>query len=153
PDGTTGALLVGDKQVFLVDAFPPIDGKWRVITIDGTPGTMQTGAANVVLLRADKNDAYTSESAVISRTLVTGSVTTLSFDGPLNRIYDRSTVKVNANTVAGTHGETMHEILGNGDGTNATLQFSLKQSPLTYVSSASGLGAQSTLQVWANNLQ
>ncbi len=32
-------------------------------------------------------------------------------------------------------------------------QFTLKQSPLTYVSSPLGMGADSTLQVWVNNLQ
>ncbi|MFL6305889.1 MAG: putative baseplate assembly protein, partial [Candidatus Sulfotelmatobacter sp.] len=116
-------------------------------------GGLQTAACNVVLRSADKSDPATSESAVISTVNVAGPVTTLGFDGPLNRIYDRATVTVNTNTVAATHGETMHEILGNGDGTNSALQFALKQSPLTHVSAASSAGSQSTLQVWVNNLQ
>ena len=107
----------------------------------------------MVLRSADKSDPATSESAVISTVNVAGPVTTLGFDGPLNRIYDRATVTVNTNTVAATHGETMHEILGNGDGTNSALQFALKQSPLTHVSAASSAGSQSTLQAWVNNLQ
>ena len=45
------------------------------------------------------------------------------------------------------------ELLGNGDGTNGALQFTLKQSSLTYVTAATGNGTQSTLQVWVNNLQ
>jgi hypothetical protein len=153
PDGATGTLAVTDAQTFLVDAFPPENQKWRVITTNGIDGTLQTTASNVTLLPADKSDPIVSESAVISQTSVAGPVTTLSFDQALNRIYDRATVTVNANTVAATHGETMHEILGNGDATNAALQFTLKQSPLTYVSSVSSLGSQSTLQVWVNNLE
>jgi predicted phage baseplate assembly protein len=47
----------------------------------------------------------------------------------------------------------MHEILGSGDATNDALQCTLKQSPLTYVSSPLGMGADSTLQVWVNNLR
>jgi len=55
--------------------------------------------------------------------------------------------------VAATQGETMNEIMGSGDATNPALELSLKQSPLTYVSSPLNMGAQSTLQVWVNNLR
>ncbi|HEV2690243.1 MAG TPA: hypothetical protein VGV35_16915 [Bryobacteraceae bacterium] len=153
PDGATGALAVADGQIFLVDAFPPRDSKWRAITTNGISGSLQTAASNITLLPADPSDSTVAESAVINQTSVAGSITTLSFDQPLRRIYDRATVTVNANTVAATHGETMHEILGSGDATNPALQFTLKQSPLTYVSSASSPGSSSTLQVWVNNLR
>lgn len=153
PDGNTGSLAVADLQIFLVDAFPPQGQDWRVLTLNGISGGLQTAAGNVALMPADKADPPASESAVVSTVTAAGPVTTLGFDGPLNRIYDRATVTVNTNTVNATHGETMHEILGSGDGTNPALQFSLKQSPLTYVSAASSAGSQSTLQVWVNNLQ
>jgi len=157
PQGASGTLAVSDGQIFLVEAFSPgtisANDIWRVTTLSGVPGALTVAAANITLLPADKNDAAVSESAVISRTAVAGAIATLAFDQALSRAYDRATVTVNANTVAATHGETVHEILGGGDATNAALQFTLKQSPLTYVSSSSGLGVQSTLQVWVNNLQ
>jgi hypothetical protein len=153
PSGSTGALAVADKQTFLVDAFPPRSQRWQVITTNGIAGVLNTPDSNIVLMPAEKADLIVSESAVISTTTVAGPVTILQFDGPLNRIYDRSSVTVNANTVMATHGETVHEILGNGDASNAALQFTLKQSPLTYVSAATSNGSQSTLQVWVNNLQ
>jgi predicted phage baseplate assembly protein len=59
---------------------------------------------------------------------------------------------VNANAVEATHGETVKEIMGSGDATNAGLKLQLKQSPLTYVSAATGNGVQSTLAVRVNNL-
>jgi predicted phage baseplate assembly protein len=62
-------------------------------------------------------------------------------------------VAVNANVVAATNGETTNEILGSGDATNDALEFTLKQSPLTYVSSPLNHGAVSTLQVWVNNMR
>ena len=157
PQGASGKLAVSDGQTFLVEAFPPGNvsgfGIWQATTLSGVSGTLTAAAANIVLLPADKSDAAVSESAVISQATVAGTITTLAFDQALSRIYDRATVTVNANTVTATHGETVHEILGSGDATNAALQFALKQSPLTYVGSSSALGVQSTLQVWVNNLQ
>jgi hypothetical protein len=153
PDGATGALTVTDGQIFLADAYPPLDSEWRAVTTNGISGALTTAAGNLTLLPADTADAVVSESAVVSQTKVSGPITTLSFAQPLRRIYDRATVTVNANTVAATHGETMHEILGSGDSTDPALQFTTKQSPLTFVSSSSSLGSQSTLQVWVNNLQ
>jgi hypothetical protein len=153
PSGATGVLTVTDGQVFLLDAFPPQSSVWSVETPDGVSGSLATAASNVTLQPAASKDPVVAEAAVINSTAIAGKVTTLSFDQPLRRIYDRGTATVNANTVSATHGETTHEILGSGDATNPALQFTLKQSPLTYTSSSSALGTQSSLQVWVNNLR
>lgn len=160
PDGATGSLPLAPGQIFLVDAFPPTAASgsstemlWSVITTDGVAGTLEINTANVLLIPADKNDPVVGEAVTItSQPDVNGPIVTLSLKPALARIYDRSTVTVNANVVVATNGETQYEILGNGDGTNAALQFQLKQSPLTYVSSSLDNGAVSTLQVWVNNL-
>ena len=47
----------------------------------------------------------------------------------------------------------MQEILGSADASVANQSFTLKQPPLTYFSAAGGQGAQSTLQVWVNDLR
>ncbi len=163
PDGSTSRVLLAAGQTFLVDAFPPMkaptgsDMLWSVITTDGVAGTLQINDSNVLLIPADqKKDPVVGETVVISGTpLVLGPNVLVSVTPALQRIYDRSTVAVNANVVAATNGETMYEIMGSGDATNDTLQFTLKQSPLTYVPSASAteMGASSTLQVWVNNMQ
>jgi hypothetical protein len=160
PHGSTaGSQPLSDGQTFLVDAFPPqlssnlVDLLWSVLTTDGVAGTLQISNTNVLLVPADKNDAATGESAIISQSSFNGPIQILSLTQPLARIYDRGTVTLDANMVAATNGETMHEILGSGDATNDALQFTLKQSPLTYVSSPLNLGAVSTLQVWVNNLR
>ena len=157
PEGATGSLTVSDGQTFVIDAFPPADvaggQMWQVVSTNGLMGVLRTVADNLTLVSPDKADAVVAETAVISQTSVSGAVSVLHFDQALTRIYDRATVTVNGNAVSADHGETMHEILGGGDATNPALQFTLKQAPLTYVSSASGLGAQSTLQVWVNNLE
>lgn len=161
PGGATAGKQLSDGQLFLVDAFPPSptgsvadsDELWSVLTVDGVAGTLQINPSNLLLTAADKNDPVVGESGVISQAPVSGTIMTLNLKQPLARIYDRSTVSVNANVVAATQGETMHEILGSGDATNPALNFTLKQAPLTYISSPTGMGASSTLEVWVNNLQ
>jgi hypothetical protein len=158
PGGSTGALAVSINQPFLVDAFPPqadtSSGNllWSVLTITGQAGTLSLPPATVQLQPSATSDPQTGEVAIISAVTVNGTTTSLTFDAALGRIYDAPTVIANANAVEATHGETVQEILGSGNGTNAALQFQLKQSPLTYVSAATANGAQSTLQVRVNNL-
>ncbi len=160
PDGSNASQPVTAGQPFLVDAFPPAsissssDELWSVLTPDGIPGLLTLNPANVLLIPADKADSVVGETVVLSTVQAKGPVLSLAF-GPqaLTRLYDRSTVTVNANVVPATQGETMHEILGSGDATNPALSFKLKQFPLTFTSSSSGMGAQSTLQVWVNNLR
>jgi predicted phage baseplate assembly protein len=119
----------------------------------GISGTLIVSAGDVQLFPADKNDPYTSEAALVNATSVQGDITTLTLTNSLSRIYDATTVTVNANAVEATDGQTVHEILGSGDATNSALEFTLKQAPLTYVTSPTGNGSHSTLQVWVNNLQ
>lgn len=79
--------------------------------------------------------------------------TTLHFAKPLAYTYKRDTVTVGANVVKATHGETKNEVLGSGDGTTGMQQFTLKQSPVTYVAAATGAGVQSTLHVYVNDIE
>jgi predicted phage baseplate assembly protein len=129
-------------------------GQWLLFGSDPTATAYQVsligGDTSLTLASNFLGSTTTSTTATV---VDAASITTLAFVQPLERIYDRSTVTVNANTVAATQGETMNEILGSGDATNAALQFTLKQSPLTYVSSPLNQGAVSTLQVWVNNMQ
>ncbi len=159
PEGSTAQLTVADNQQFLIDAYPPSPSTaagqsvWSVITISGVAGSLQIADASVQIVPAGAKDPIVGEAAVVSTVTVKGDLTTLGVTIPLARVYDATTVAVNANAVNATNGETVQEILGSGDATNESLQLTLKQSPLTYVTAATNNGAQSTLQVWVNNLQ
>jgi hypothetical protein len=158
PDHSSDSLAVTSGQLFLVDTFPPTADttgalNWQVITTDGVAGSLYPGVSTYELTAADTKDPIVNESALVNQTSVAGPIITLSLNGTLARIYDRSTVTINTNVVASTNGETMYEILGSGDATNPQLQFNLKQQPLTYLSSPTGTGTQSTLQVRVNGLQ
>ena len=72
---------------------------------------------------------------------------------PLEYRYKRSTVKIYGNVVKATHGETKTEVLGAGDATQAFQSFALKQPPLTYLAAPTAEGAESTLEVFVNDMQ
>jgi hypothetical protein len=65
----------------------------------------------------------------------------------LKHSYVRGTVMIYGNVALATHGETFQEVLGSGDASQAGQRFVLRQAPLTYVSSSSPSGAESTLRV------
>ena len=159
PDGRT-AIALARGDVFLVDAYPPGETAsgalvWRVLTTKGVPATLTAAETATALIPADKADAEISEAVVIANAGIVAQAarTTLTFTTDLSRAYDRATTRINGNVVDATHGETVQEILGGGDASVANQSFMLKQRPLTYFSAAGGLGAQSTLQVWVNDLR
>jgi len=77
---------------------------------------------------------------------------TLLLAKPLAYRYTRDTVSIYANVAHATHGETRSEVLGSGDGAKANQRFTLRQSPLTYVSAPTPAGVESTLQVRVNDI-
>ena len=159
PAGQSGGSAVPAGQVFVTGSFPPgtdpATGNllWTATTLSGVTGQLSVPAGAFTLLPSGQADAQAGEAAVVQGVAVSGDVTTLTLTGPLAGSYDASTVKVNANAVMATNGQTVQEILGSGDATNAALRFTLKQQPLTHLPAPSGNGTQSTLQVWVNNMQ
>ncbi len=159
-DAPAGSTM--DGQVVLLDSSQPSydpagNALWSVITTSGVAGTLllpsQPGGPSVTASPAAQGDPVASEAIIIQTATPSAGGTTLQLAAPLSRIYDASTVSVNANAVLATHGQTVQEILGSGDATNAALTFTLKQPPLTYLPTPAASGVQSTLQVWVNNLR
>lgn len=72
----------------------------------------------------------------------------LVLDPALTRAYHPGTVVVHANLARATHGETVHQVLGSGDGRVAFPRFRLRRAPLTYVrSTTAATGAVAALEV------
>lgn len=158
PDGET-AIPFNPGDMVLADAYPPIslasaETQWAVLTTQGVSATLTAAASALALQPADpKADPIVAEAAVLGTVQPTsGGQTALTFVNPLARIYDRATTTFNANVVAATHGQTVQEVLGSGDASQPNQSFTLKQMPLTYLSTPSGQGTVSTLQVWVNDL-
>ena len=76
--------------------------------------------------------------------------TQIQLTAPLINVYDRVATTVNANVGAATAGSPVTELLGNGSAATPNQQFTLKQSPLTYVPSPTPGGSASSLTVSAN---
>jgi Baseplate J-like protein len=79
--------------------------------------------------------------------------TFIQFAAPLQWRFKRDTVKIYANVVKASHGETRTEVLGSGDASLKFQSFELKQPPLTYLPAPTAAGAQSTLEVWVNEVR
>jgi baseplate J-like protein len=67
--------------------------------------------------------------------------------------YVRDSVRIYANVIDSTHGETRNEVLGSGDASQALQRFTLKAKPLTYVSALTPEGAQSTLEARVDGIR
>lgn len=84
----------------------------------------------------------------------TDGFTRLTLDGVgLQNTYVRNTVTISGNVAPATQGETRQEVLGSGDGSQPNQSFTLSQSPLTYTSSGTASGTQSSLKVYVNDVQ
>jgi hypothetical protein len=95
----------------------------------------------------------TQASAISEVVLVNGvSGSSVLVNPGLSNTYLIDTVTINANVAPATHGETVQEVLGNGAAGTPFQRFSLKQTPLTYISAANATGAESTLQVRVNDV-
>jgi hypothetical protein len=133
------------------------------ITSPVTGTTIQLARAPSGLVKGQRivasgKDSTTGEaiSEIVQISAIDGKI--LALTPPLKKSFVRTASKpeesfsLNANVAHATHGETVSEILGSGDASQRYQQFTLKQSPLTYVSAANASGAASTLQLRANDL-
>jgi hypothetical protein len=102
--------------------------------------------------RADADGTLAKEILIIQDINHIGGFTELTFESGLEYPYKRDSFTLNANTVQATHGETVTETLGSGDGARSYQQFTLKKPPLTFTRAATPSGSESTMQLRVNKL-
>lgn len=125
------------------------------IELAGDYSELRPGRTVVVsgqLAGSPKESPRVSEVAVLKTVTTAGGHTTLTFVKDLANAFRRETSTLNANLAPATHGETVSEVLGSGNGSQPYQRFTLRQAPLTYVSAKTPSGAASTLQVRANDV-
>ncbi|HLF28953.1 MAG TPA: putative baseplate assembly protein [Anaerolineae bacterium] len=124
------------------------------VTLDRlTPG-LQIGQA--LMLGGEQVDALgviRHEVVVLDDIVHSDGYTTLHFRERLQHRYSLHTVTLNANIARATHGETVAEVLGSGEATQAHQRFTLKKPPLTFISAPTASGAASTLVVRVNDIE
>jgi predicted phage baseplate assembly protein len=129
----------------------PVAG--NTIQLGSLVAGLQEGQPIVVTGKLGEADVdLTSEVAFVDYTSDSGIHTTIVLEDSLVNSYIRSTVTIYANVVHATHGETVSEVLGSGDGARTNQRFQLKKPPLTYVPAATASGAASTLELRVNGV-
>ncbi len=124
---------------------------------DGRTGVLDISASDIELVTSDPGDELVSEVVFIDDGVETSITqdrdrTTLQLATSLAHVYERTTMHINANVAAATHGETAKEPLGSGDAAVLYQQFTLRQPPMTYVSADRPEGSASTLKVYVNEV-
>ena len=121
----------------------------------GRSGTVAAALNSFVLAPSGKDDPVVSEYALVAGIDTTSDPahTRLLLKSPLTFCYERTTTTVNANVGLATHGQSVSEILGNGNPSTPNQTFTLKQSPVTYVQAARPTGRASTLKVRVNGVE
>ncbi|WP_373636767.1 putative baseplate assembly protein [Yoonia sp. BS5-3] len=97
--------------------------------------------------RADLAGVMQSELLTIADNTVQNGIALLTFTRQPAFTYARETVTLNANVAEATHGETVTEILGDGDATQAFATYPLKAAPLTHVAGKTSSGMVPALEV------
>jgi hypothetical protein len=154
-DGLQSVTLTAGDQL-LVTAAPQDasrgEKKWLLEDRDGFTGYVESGPCGLELEEADEDDEVVSEAAFIDKVSHTQKRTTIFLKSALQNYYDRTTLTIYGNVARATHGETIEEVLGSGDGSKANQRFKLKKPPLTYTSAATATGGQTTLEVRVNDV-
>ncbi|WPB55020.1 hypothetical protein [Xylophilus sp. GOD-11R] len=97
--------------------------------------------------RVDLPGVQVAEIAVIADVVHADGRSTLLLRQGLVYGYGRRGLAISANVVPATHGETVTELLGNGDASLPNQRFTLKKPPTTFVSAPTDRGVRSTLEV------
>ena len=167
PDDGTAAVLVKPGDVFtLTDPTPLIGGAplsdWRqasallILSLqdsNGRTGISQASLSQFVLVPSGASDPFVSEYALVSvveGTPVPYAHTQIQLRAALANCYERASTTINANVALVTHGQSVTEILGSGNASMPNQDFTLRQSPLTYVQAPTPTGRKSTLQMQVN---
>ena len=132
-------------------------GRWIIVSGERTdiPNVSGVTASELVMISAVAQGYNVPGSGQASALANSASPlhTILTLANNLAYTYDSNTVTIYGNVVDATNGQTLGEVLGDGDASQSGQQFALHQSPLTYLAAPTPAGAQSTLTVRVNEVQ
>jgi uncharacterized phage protein gp47/JayE len=171
-DTSKAAALHPGDTLTLVDPAPlPLDstgainpGDWASstpITLNvedsgGRPGTVTAALNQLELIAPGSSDPILSEYALVASvdtSLTPYPHTRIQLKASLTNCYDRRATTINANVGFATAGQSVTDVLGNGDASAVDQTFTLRQSPLTYVQAPTPDGMESTLRIRVNGVQ
>lgn len=136
---------------------PVSDGSSEPMRLHGYAPGLQVGR-RIALTGRRVGDGGAGTTAMATLDEVThdfsaGGGTAIRFSPALPGPFLRDSVRINANVAKATHGESVAELLGDGDATVPFLGVTLKQAPQTHVTDSSASGAAPTLEVRVNDIR
>ena len=131
-------------------ASDPILPTGRLLLVEGTDavtGLPLTEVTSVISCTAGPPAARGEEAVPGLATM------TVLVDPPLTGSYEPNGLRVHANVAAGTHGETVQQVLGSGDGRSDFRTFALRRGPLTHVHARTESGARAEAEIRADGIR
>jgi predicted phage baseplate assembly protein len=147
---------VASKQLALADL--PIDAGINAgdTTIELDRMVLGLSAGQAIALTGKRNDlpgVDAAEIAFLADIIHASGRSTLVLQKGLVYSYVRTSLSISANVVHATHGETVNEVLGNGDASVPNQTFILKKPPTSFLSAPTASGVVSTLEVRVNGVR
>ncbi|MGN9809524.1 putative baseplate assembly protein [Micromonospora sp. BQ11] len=139
-------VYAGSEPLILADEPDTSAVSGSQVTVSGNAAALEPGRK--LLVAGQRTETMTLLSATRS-----GPDTVLTFTRDLAHAHARETVLIFGNVAAATHGETVHQLLGDGEATKAFQRFELKHAPLTFVPADNPAGASSTLELRVNDVR
>lgn len=139
-------LAVADP-VDLAEAPDDVPVTQASIAVANDAASMTPGRTLVLAGRSPEGTAQAEVVTLLSAAATADGRTSVTLTAPPARPYDRATLVLFGNVAKATHGETVQQVLGDGDGRLSFQSFRLAHAPLTYVQSDTPTGSTSTLTV------
>lgn len=105
------------------------------------------------ILPAAEEDETVSEKAILKNVFHGRVRSELELEESIRYDLDPATVEINANIVVASHGETISQVLGSGDGSAINQSFILGKAPLTFTAAATASGSESSLQIFVDRVR
>lgn len=154
--GSSTLVALGAETFATAIGNPSVRLRLKLLDRDGRRGTLIAKANEIRLRESEDDDEAVMEIAFIATAndpiTHDRDHTYLKLKEAMSHAYERASLHINANVAPATHGESVEEILGSGDGSVANPRFALNQAPLTYVSASTPSGRASTLQMRVNDV-
>lgn len=143
-------LAVNDPLTLAEAPYPPdATLSSAILLVDGDAGAMVAG--RTIMLSGHTADGARADVLTVESATAAGGRTTFVVTAAPAATYLRAGAVVFGNIARSTHGETVQQILGDGDGRARFPSFPLRFAPLTYVPADNPAGASSSLVVRVND--
>jgi len=151
-DPIEGSLKLGEKEITIDrivtglrdNHLISIAGETITSTEDGGKDTTHTENAEIKTVKRTEIVRDPDHPDV--------KYTKIYLEDGLSNEYKLDTVRINANVVPATHGETIEELIGSGKVSHSILRYELSKYPLTYVTSTGPTDVANTLEIRINDV-